>query len=77
MRKGKQAAVSGSEIAWIKGRAGGGSQFYPVSAGARRHAAVARVFAFMERVFRPKKNHNYSIKINKYCIAKTYDAMYS
>ena len=24
-----------------------------------------------------QKNHNYSIKINKYCIEKTYDAMYS
>ena len=34
-------------------------------------------FRFAERFFRPDKNHNYSIKNNKYCIAKTYDAVYS
>ena len=51
--------------------------FPPGAAGPPRMCGRRMRFRFAESGFRPDKNHNYSIKNNKYCIAKTYDAVYS
>ena len=56
----------------------GGSRAFAGDGGRGPEPCVGRLrFRFSERGFRPDKNHNYSIKNNKYCIAKTYDAVYS